>query len=224
MNKLLDKAVRDGIKHLAMSELYWPRKAPVIVDDHSALYDFVATKIGIDTPLLYLEFGVASGRSMTAMSSRFRNPASRFFGFDSFEGLPEAWLHLAKGAFSTSGRAPSTADTRIEFVKGWFQNTLHSFLGSFQNSENKVILIHFDADLYSSNLFLLSSLWPVLPEYHFMMDDFIHDDAIALYDFSNAYPVDITFYAQTRGGGPGPNPDEVYGYMRRVPFQIKDLG
>jgi hypothetical protein len=32
---------------------------------------------------------------------------------------------------------------------------------------------HFDADLYSSTLFLLSSLWLHLPEYFFIFDEFI---------------------------------------------------
>ena len=155
------------------------------------------------------------------MAERFRNPNSRFIGFDSFEGLPEPWLHLAQGTFSTSGKPPATRDTRIEFVKGWFQNTLHSFLQNFMGAGDRTVLVHFDADLYSSDIFLLSSLWPVLPQYYFMMDDFIQDDAIALFEFSNAFPVDIEFYSQTRGGGPGPNPNQVFGLMRRVPFTVK---
>jgi hypothetical protein len=220
MNKLVDQAIRTEMWGLAMGQLYWPRKAPNIVDGHEALYDFAAKTIGKDTPVLYLEFGVASGRSIIGMAKRFTHPQSRFFGFDSFAGLPESWLHLPQGAFSSGGKPPETQDKRIAFVTGWFQNTVHPFLSDFAGAGDKVVLIHFDADLYSSTSFLLSSLWPHFPSYYFMMDDFVHDDAIALYDFSSAYPVEIAFHAQTRGAGAGPNPDQVFGHMRRVPFSL----
>jgi hypothetical protein len=109
-------------------------------------------------------------------------------------------------------------------VKGWFQNTIHPFLESLNGSEPKTVLMHFDADLYGSTLFLLSSLWPHFPAYYFLMDDFMHDDSVALFDFWSAYPTDITFHAQTRGGGPGPNPNQIFGHMRRVPFSLDDEG
>ena len=40
--------------------------------------------------VLYLEFGVASGRSIRFWSEELKNDASSLHGFDSFEGLPES--------------------------------------------------------------------------------------------------------------------------------------
>jgi hypothetical protein len=82
------------------------------------------------------------------------------------------------------------------------------------------VLVHFDADLYCSTSFLLSTLWHRLPDYYFMMDDFIHEDVAALYDFSKAYPVKVEFFAQTRGGGG--NPDQVFGRIRRIAFELPE--
>lgn len=201
----------------AVKEFYLPRKAAAIVDGHLGLYDFAANHIGADTPITYLEFGVASGASMKAISKRFRHPSCSFVGFDSFLGLPEAWLMHERGAFSTDGRPPAIGDDRVEFVPGWFQNTVPSRLKSLGQPAAPV-LIHYDADLYSSTSFLLSTMWHNLPDYYFMMDDFIHEDAAALYDFSRAYPVDVRFLAQTSGGGG--NPDQVFGHIRRIRFSM----
>ena len=219
MNKLNNKAVRDQMRDLALAELYWPRKAPLIVDGHDALYDVAAKTIGPNRELTYLEFGVAAGRSIKKMAERFTSGESRFVGFDSFTGLPEAWLHLPRGAFSAGGMSPEMHDSRVTFVAGWFQDTVWPFLNDLKRADREMILVHFDADIYGSTLYLLSSLWQQLPAYYFIMDDFVHDDAIALFDFASAYPVEISFHAQTRGRGPGPNPDQVFGHIRRVVFR-----
>ena len=125
------------------------------------------------------------------MAKRLTNGKSRFIGFDSFEGLPEDWdvVHqkIVKGTFSTGGAVPRTADRRVSFVRGWFQNTISEF---FMSSDlSGTILIHYDSDLYSSTLFLLTSVWHFVPDYYFIMDDFSHDEVIALHDFTMAYPV-----------------------------------
>ena len=52
------------------------------------------------------------------------------------------------------------------------------------------------------------------------MDDFIHEDFVAIYDFNRAYPVNVEFFAQTRGGGD--NPDQVFGRMRRIAFELPE--
>jgi len=45
--------------------------------------------------LLLLEFGVWQGESTRFFAGLNRSPSSRFYGFDSFEGLPEDWRGMA---------------------------------------------------------------------------------------------------------------------------------
>jgi O-methyltransferase len=113
--------------------------------------------------ILYLEFGVASGESFFWWLQNNSNKDSTFFGFDTFEGLPEDWGGYKKGEMSFAASDVKSKDVRAEFVKGTFQETLHGFV---QHHEillsNKQKLIHLDADLFSSTIFVLSQLYPFL--------------------------------------------------------------
>lgn len=122
----------------------------------------VAAQIA-DEEVLYLEFGVWKGESITEWSRLLRNSASRLHGFDSFEGLPEEWNHrageafgLEKGHFSTQGNIPKVSDPRIKFYRGWFEETLpgYTFI------ESPTLVIFLDADLYSSTIYVLRTLKP----------------------------------------------------------------
>ena len=69
------------------------------------------------------------------------------------------------------GGIPQLADDRCIFIKGLFQNTLPNFLKSFDN--NKKLVVHLDADLFTSTLFVLTSLAPYLkPGDIIMFDEF----------------------------------------------------
>src|SRR6187549_2495149 len=81
-----------------------------------------------DRKVLYLEFGVASGASMKHWVRELRHKESALYGFDSFEGLPEESGPWQKGQFSSAGRIPAISDSRLTFVKGWFDQTLPSFV------------------------------------------------------------------------------------------------
>jgi hypothetical protein len=201
-------------RSLAYEKFYLPGEAPVIVQDKASLFHHVADLLGRDEPITYLEFGVAQGPSFRMMIDEFQHPDTLFVGFDSFTGLPEDWLMHQRGAFSNAGYTPQIEDNRVRFVKGWFQNTLIDSLVWLRDRLKGRVLIHFDCDLYYSTLFLLSSLWPHCPEYHFIMDDFMHDDIVALHDFSLAFPVDIAFLARVAGTYPGPT----LGKMTRIKF------
>lgn len=96
-------------RELAVERVYIPRQAPrEIAGGRIELYDVVATTLG-DVPLQYLEFGVFSGRSLAEIANRFRHPEARFFGFDSFEGLPEAWGDMGPATFTRRGLVPVSA-------------------------------------------------------------------------------------------------------------------
>lgn len=219
-----EKLLHDLVWGRAMEEVYWSRPAPTVLPkDRPAYFKFVADHIGADRVIDYLEFGVAQGASIRQMAQLFTHPDSRFYGFDSFVGLPEKWQMHEVGAFSNQGRPPAVADDRVSFVSGWFQNSVPEFLPHLRRIKQdpqRLTLVHIDVDLYSATLFLLATCWAELAEYFFMFDDFIYDEVIALRDFCAAFPVDIEFFAQTKGGGQRPNPDQVFGHMRRIRFEL----
>jgi O-methyltransferase len=128
------------------------------------LYADIQSKILTSAPIDYLEFGVRYGDSIFKWSTLNTHPDSRFVGFDSFEGLPEEWVSVtgsaAKGALSVGGVVPETTDKRIRFIKGWFNETLRPFLRDF-NPHSRLI-IHNDADLFSSTLYTLATIDPFL--------------------------------------------------------------
>lgn len=114
-----------------------------------------------NTPIDYLEFGVCGGQSFEWWLEANTHADSAFYGFDTFEGLPEKW-----GAFFNKGdmqaAVPTLADTRANFLKGLFQDTLPGFLKSVSLDNGKRKVLHLDADLFSSTLFSLSMLFPYL--------------------------------------------------------------
>ncbi len=208
--------VRTLLQDQALSQFYRPMEAQrqIKPGDLDTFRDSIRDTIGND-PIIYLEFGVAMGNSLRSMLSRFTHYEARFYGFDSFDGLPEKWQPLPtvdwpKGAFGSQGSGPDLDDFRVTLVKGWFQNTLPAFLSSGYVGGPRTHLVHYDADLYSSTLFILTTLWHHLPDYYFMMDEFMYDEIVALRDFVLGYPVEIDFVAECG--------DKLFGRLRRVPF------
>ncbi len=106
----------------------------------------------------YLEFGVYAGHSILHWAGADRAAESRFFGFDTFAGLPETWNQtFPRGHFATDGQVPPTDDPRVRFIQGLFQDTLPGFLHTFAPSNPRRV-IHIDCDLYSSTLYCLTQL------------------------------------------------------------------
>ena len=94
------------------------------------MYDDVMRHIGFG-PIDYLEFGVWRGASIKYWVEKNADSASRFVGFDTFTGLPEAWDFRPAGTFDVKGAKPKIEDQRVSFVVGLFQQTLSGFLDSF---------------------------------------------------------------------------------------------
>lgn len=94
----------------------------------------------------YLEFGVFTGGTIRFISRRIAPKV--IHGFDSFEGLPEAWkgFQLGAGTFSLSGRAPKVPKNAV-LHPGWFHESLPAWIGNFKGP---VAFIHIDCDIYSS--------------------------------------------------------------------------
>ncbi|HEX7757661.1 MAG TPA: TylF/MycF/NovP-related O-methyltransferase [Niabella sp.] len=116
-----------------------------------------------DKAFLYMEFGVASGVSFEWWLQHARHPEAVFWGFDTFEGLPEKWgVFYKKGAMAHTEKV--YVDGRYRLFKGVFQHTLAAVIDEnralMRQAAIKVILL--DADLFSSTLFVLSQLYPYL--------------------------------------------------------------
>lgn len=127
-----------------------------------SLYEFILMHENLNSPVNYLEFGVAQGFSFKWWLQHNTHTSSRFYGFDTFTGLPEAWDQFKAGDMSTGGQVPEVNDPRATFVKGLFQDTLPGFLQTFADDKRK--MIHVDADLYSSTLYVLTRLEPLLKD------------------------------------------------------------
>ena len=178
----------------------WVREHPAPFTDtadpafrHSkryGLYEHVLRTEGLDGPIRYLEFGVAGGESFRWWTGHNRDPGSTFVGFDTFTGLPEDWGVYREGTFDQRGAPPETDDPRVRFEAGLFQDTLSAFLERAPLDGRKVI--HLDADLYSSTLYVLTRLAPVLaPGDVLLFDEFgvpTHEFR-AFTDFASAYRV-----------------------------------
>jgi len=140
-------------------------------------------------PIDYFEFGVARGDSLRSWCSLNTHPETRFFGFDSFEGLPENWTsERPRGAFSTSGKTPEIPDPRVQFDVGWFQHSLPQFLQSYQR--RNPLIVHNDSDLYSSTLYCLTAMNGLIPAGTLIIFDEFYDvlhEYRALSDYGSAY-------------------------------------
>jgi hypothetical protein len=143
------------------------------------------------SPIDYFEFGVAGGHSFRWWLQNNSNPSSQFFGFDTFEGLPEKWGPFEKGAMAHTLESLDINDQRAGFYKGLFQQTLIPFLEKYGAGNKK--LIHIDSDLFSSALFVLTQLYRFLrPGDILLFDEFAvpQHEFLAFKIFTESFYVD----------------------------------
>lgn len=117
----------------------------------------------------YLEFGVSKADSFKWWLNAIKNKDAAFYGFDTFEGLPEKWGTYKAGDMSAI--IPDLNDTRAEFFKGLFQETLFGFIKLHNLNDGKRKIIHMDADLFSATIFVLTSLAPYLNDNDIILFD-----------------------------------------------------
>jgi hypothetical protein len=122
------------------------------------LYKYVLSQIPRHSQDLFMEFGVYKGDSINRLAD-LRSDV-QWHGFDSFEGLPEAWTPGArKGAFDVGGLLPPVRKN-VRVIKGFFDDTLPGFVR--KHAEAKVAFLHIDCDLYSSTKEVFDLLEPML--------------------------------------------------------------
>lgn len=123
------------------------------------LYQYVVDTLDLQKEAIdYLEFGVSGGQSFRWWQGKCKHADSKFYGFDTFEGLPEKWGTFHKGDMAAD--IPVIDDRRVEFIKGLFQDTIPGFLSRVNLKNGKRKIIHMDADLFHSTLYALTSLAP----------------------------------------------------------------
>jgi hypothetical protein len=102
---------------------------------------------------LVLEFGVWKGRTVNLIAGL--RPDAIVHGFDSFEGLPEAWRPgFGAGMFRTEALPEVAPNVRLEV--GLFDRTLPGFLDRIGPAP--VAFLHIDCDLYASTQTVLAQL------------------------------------------------------------------
>lgn len=109
----------------------------------------------------FVEVGVFRGASLKAMAGAKR-PETKLFGFDTFEGLPEAGADdplFEKGMFKSDEAAVRERlkpYQNVTIVKGIFPDTAGILQGE------KISFAHLDVDTYESTLASLKALDPLL--------------------------------------------------------------
>ena len=134
----------------------------------------------------YFEFGLYRGASFSAAQTLARRyglaSEMRFFGFDSFQGLPEpagvdVSAEFRKGDYACS-RAKVTATLerrgvdweRIHLVEGWYEQSLTAKLKSTL-VPGRVAIALVDCDLYESTVPVLRFLTNLLQEGSILLFD-----------------------------------------------------
>lgn len=140
----------------------------------------------------YLEFGVYNGTSLVAAYREFDAlglDAVRFFGFDSFEGLPPAaaidddglwkpgdWrsdLAFTQAVLSTEG-----VDERVSLIPGWFSDTCTPETARrYGISRASVIMV--DCDIYTSASEALAFCDPLIADRALVIFDDWHSGQLA---------------------------------------------
>lgn len=116
---------------------------------------------------LFLEFGTYKGESINFCSSLI--PEAKFYGFDSFEGLPESFSIWKRGRFDIKGKLPKV-NKNVSLIKGYFNETLPKFL---EEHKEKAAFIHIDCDLYSSTKTIFDNIYDrIVPNTVIQFDEY----------------------------------------------------
>ena len=202
IKKLIGKTLSTDLLEKVTEYSIWQHYSPLLnvptkEGGRERLWEDAITTIG-DPDILFIEFGVWRGDSIRCFADLITGTRARFYGFDSFEGLPEYWRGMPAGHFSTSGNAPEIDDHRVKFIKGWFQKSVPESLDEIaREAAGRTVLVHFDADIYSATLFLLFTLSYRVKEFHFIFDEFSGHELRALHNFVQSSGAKVKYLSQT---------------------------
>jgi len=176
----LVKMIQDSLGEDRYSNLRMLKEnmARVFRDGHADMYyqafDYIdEMKLEGD----YLEFGCFSGKTMTC-AYKYANKVgldkTRFYAFDSFEGLPELGNtdleipEFQKGEFKSTEQQffkdlkQNRVDTsKVTTIKGWFHETLSKETQDKLSIRNAAVVM-VDCDIYESTVPILDFIVPYL--------------------------------------------------------------
>ena len=140
-----------------------------------------------ETEGFILECGTFKGGCAANLSLVAKMTNRKLLVYDSFEGLPEIIQADREGKNYNKGDFLGSLDEvqnniskygkidNVEFVKGWFENTL-------PNLNNKILLAFIDVDLEASLDVCIKNIWPNLIEKGYVfMDEVVGTDYLALF-------------------------------------------
>lgn len=173
----------------------------VIPNLHKNPLDYVLEMVPETKVQVIVELGVYRGSSITKIANKYTN--TTIYGFDSFDGLPESWNRpdgsCDKGTFSLHGQLP-IVPSNVELIRGWFSDTLPSFVQMLKSQNKKIQMLHIDCDLYSSTKCAFDNLEDVLDNDVYVVFDelfnyptFEKHEIKALYEFVNRTEYKITW-------------------------------
>ena len=149
-------------------------------------FDLLTYAVQQAPPGLALEFGVFKGTTINHLARRA--PERHFFGFDSFEGLPEHWTgrRYSPVNFDRGGKKPRVA-ANVSLIKGWFDATLPAFLA---REMGRIGFIHVDCDIYTSTKTALKLTVPrLMPGAIIVFDEFFNYKGYELHEYKAFFEV-----------------------------------
>lgn len=177
---------------LAATRLYGPRwPFPM---RRFAVLD-LALRVLRPLPGIALEFGVYRGRSLRHAARQQRT--RKFYGFDSFEGLPPDGRGDWQIDFATTDLPKVPANCRL--IPGWFADTLPMFL---RGDDSGIAFVGIDCDVYSSAREVLFGLAERLRPGTILYfdelinyDTFLWNEMLALFEFLEATGMGVEWLA-----------------------------
>jgi len=167
MHLLEVKAVNETVEYVSQKM----QNAVGLKGDRHEMFDFALSKIKNEGSVL--EFGVAGGYSINYIGKKLNN--KQVYGFDTFEGLPEAWggYFYGESTYTQYGKKPKVPDN-VKLIIGLFEDTILKFK---ETNNQQIIFLHVDCDIYSSTKTIFD-----------LIGDRIKKNTIILFDEYFGYP------------------------------------
>lgn len=177
----------------------------------------------------YMEFGVLNGETMIDAYRQFRGVIAHYFGFDSFEGLPDLQSsdeealkytpHFYKGNFKsmaidyvmkTITSCCRMQEDELTLVKGYFSDVLPKIDKVSMREKGIPLCIYIDVDLYSSTVDVLrfiddlvvTGTWILFDDYWAYRGSPLYGEQKAIKEWINGHDrIGLSAYCNFNGFG-----------------------